>query len=101
MLRAALVGLLLVTLMPAAPFGSTPGARAQAISRTEPSPDSRPPSRMQKISKRTKETLAQLKLKLTVHQQRWLECRREARVQRIAGRKTRKFLDACMADSWR
>lgn len=54
------------------------------------------PNRLQRIEKRTKETWSQMKRRWALQRERWAECRNEARTQRLAGRKTRQFLEDCM-----
>ena len=53
-------------------------------------------NRLQRIGRRTKETWSQMKRRWALQRERWAECRNEARTQRLAGRKTRQFLEDCM-----
>lgn len=96
MLRLVAVGTLLIALMAGGSFGLSAGpAFAQAQTQQQVQPV-KPLTRLQKLGARTKETWAQMKARWALHHDLWLECRAKARSQRLAGRKTRKFLEACM-----
>lgn len=54
------------------------------------------PGRIERLKERTKESWAQMKKRWSLQRERYAACRKEARQQRLAGRKTRKFLEECM-----
>jgi hypothetical protein len=96
MVRVFAIGTLLVALLAGGSFGPSAGlAVAQAQSQQQVQP-AKPLTRLQKIGAKTKQTWAQMKARWVLHHDRWLECRAKARSQRLAGRKTRKFLESCM-----
>ncbi|HVX99071.1 MAG TPA: hypothetical protein VHA55_04695 [Pseudorhodoplanes sp.] len=55
------------------------------------------PGRLEKLRLRTKETWAQMKRRWSLQREKYAACRKEARQRRLAGRKTRKFLEECMS----
>jgi hypothetical protein len=52
--------------------------------------------RLERLKERTTETWAQMKRRWSLQREKYAACRKEARHRRLAGRKTRKFLEGCM-----
>jgi hypothetical protein len=69
---------------------------AQSMPSASPTPAPAQQSRVQRLRERTKETWSQMKRRWSMQRERYASCRKEARAQRLAGRKTRKFLEDCM-----
>jgi len=77
--------------------GSAP-VRAQTppAAQVQSNPSTSAPGRLERLKERTKETWAQMKKRWSLQREKYAACRNEARKQRLAGRKTRKFLEDCM-----
>lgn len=74
------------------------GAQPVSIALVQSAQGSAPaPGRLEKLRVRTKETWAQMKRRWSLQREKYAACRKEARQRRLAGRKTRKFLEDCMS----
>ena len=95
MLRTLYFGAILVLAVAAISITSpVPPALAQAPAQTEP--QSPPPSRVQKIKEKTKETWAQMKRRWSLQREKYADCTGKARQQKLSGHKQMEFLEDCM-----
>lgn len=94
--RRSFVFALAVVVSAAAWAESIPAAAApvQLAQANQPAPVQ--PGRMQKFRERTKESWSQMKRRWSTQREKYAACRKEARAQRLAGLKTRHFLEDCM-----
>ncbi len=95
MLRTLFIGAILALAVAAISItSSVPPALAQAPAQTEP--QSPPPSRVQKIKEKTKETWAQMKRRWSAQREKYADCLGKARQQKLSSRKNMDFLEDCM-----
>lgn len=91
-LAAAAIVLTTITASDSIPAAAAPMQFAQA---TQPAAAPQP-GRVQKFREKTKESWAQMKRRWGLQREKYAACRKEARAKRLAGAKTRKFLEECM-----